>query len=209
MIGHPGSYFGFASSFIILPDVDVGVYITTTPGNDFLTILTAMFIMDVMLGEEPWLDLTTACTFPAPWVQLHAQHNNNNINTSTGPDVTMKPKSTTPNQLQFNIEQYVGKFGNFAYGNLSLYESEQCMLMLAYGHVVWCLEYIGLNTFTGHGVDTFWPIAIPEVVFKSSVNDKTFDKVMLNFYYGDKPLFVRDLKIDNAYPPPDNTDCSG
>ncbi len=64
------------------------------------------------------------------------------------------------------------------------------------------MEYIGLNTFTGHGVDTFWPIAIPEVVFKSSVNDDNkLDEVMLNFYDIDKPLFVRDLTVDDAYPP--------
>ncbi len=206
---------------MFLPDVDIGVYIGTTPRDEFLTTLTAMFIMDVMLGEEPWLNLTTACTFPAPWYDKY----NNNINTSPRPDVTMKPKSnntstgsdgtmkpksTIPNKLQSNIEHYIGEFGNFAYGNLSVYESEQCMLMLAYGHGIWCLEYIGLNTFTGHGVDTFWPMAIPEVVFKISANDDNIlDKVLLNFDYGDRPLFVRDLTMDDAYPPPDPTDCSG
>ncbi len=138
MIGHPGGYYGFTSNLLFLPDVDVEVYIDTTPGEDgFLTLLTAMFIMDVMLGEEPWLNLTTSCTFPAPWYQLNEEYNYNintsprldvtmkpkSINTSTGPEVAMKQKSNKSNQLQSNIEQYIGEFGNFAYGNLSVYES--------------------------------------------------------------------------------------
>ena len=54
------------------PDVGVGIYASVNgPGYKGLSIrhLTATFyyISDYLLGLDPWLNETTACTFPEPW----------------------------------------------------------------------------------------------------------------------------------------------
>ena len=67
---HRGYLFGYNSQLSLLPDVDVGVFLALN-GNDYTSLgrlLIHAFLMDLALDEEPWLNTTTICTFPEPWL---------------------------------------------------------------------------------------------------------------------------------------------
>ena len=72
-----------------------------------------------MLDLEPWLNETTACTFPEPFFsepipekQLSRITVRNKNQKET--DVSMDKS------LNFNLKRYEGTFGNFAYGNITV-----------------------------------------------------------------------------------------
>ena len=69
-VAHPGYLFGYNAQLTVLPDVDIGVFMALN-GLDYTylaRLLTHAFIIDLALGEEPWLNSATVCTFPYPWV---------------------------------------------------------------------------------------------------------------------------------------------
>ena len=69
MLQHSGSLFGYGALLTILPDKDIGVFLALNGADEsyYGRRLLNLYIMDLLLGEEPWLNLTTACTFPSPW----------------------------------------------------------------------------------------------------------------------------------------------
>ena len=71
MVMHTGTSWGYGGLLTLLPDVGLGIYSSVTgPDESYLGRRAAhMYIADVLLGQVPWLNLTTACTFPEPWTQ--------------------------------------------------------------------------------------------------------------------------------------------
>ena len=93
------------------------------------TSLKCMLISaDVMLDLEPWLNETTACTFPEPFFS-EAKFQQNQTPTSKlqqnqAPTSKLKLLKVLPKVLEdrldmINLTQYEGTFGNFAYGNIT------------------------------------------------------------------------------------------
>ena len=85
-----------------------------------------IFLADVILGREPWLNSTTACTFPEPFhdngiippnVQMDDSARDFVPPANHKPDPKLLPKKK-PTSKQF--KQNEGLFGNFAYGNISV-----------------------------------------------------------------------------------------
>ena len=80
-----------------------------------------------MLDVEPWLNETTACTFPEPFYQPF-QHkrrpqsfdDGEHLPQSTLKDVKNDKTFTGKKQQRKNLRRYEGTFGNFAYGNLTV-----------------------------------------------------------------------------------------
>ena len=78
-----------------------------------------------MLGVEPWLNETTACTFPDPFsvgTRLSGQDNFKDYDNSlseTETDRKVKIETDKAESLA-SFKQYEGIFGNFAYGNITV-----------------------------------------------------------------------------------------
>ncbi|XP_060082792.1 uncharacterized protein LOC132562079 [Ylistrum balloti] len=102
---HTGSTFGYSSLLTLIPNMDIGIFITMT-GSDhdylFRTVLEN-YLADMALGETPWLNATTMCTFPEPWMRKHP--------TTHHPIMKNLP-------LHRSVASYIGTYHNEAYGNL-------------------------------------------------------------------------------------------
>ena len=83
-----------------------------------------------MLGVEPWLNETTACTFPEPYIsdsRRSVQYNFNDYDPESGTDTGRKPNvesDKVESLASFNV--YEGIFGNFAYGNITVNIPQFC-----------------------------------------------------------------------------------
>ena len=107
MLLHTGTSWGYGGLVTLLPDSQIGIYSSIT-GSDrgyHGRRLLHIYIMDLLLGVTPWLNLTTACTFPRKTTTSRGQYTN---------DVTAF-KCALP------LSSYEGVYGNFAYGNVSVY----------------------------------------------------------------------------------------
>lgn len=78
MIQHTGSTFGYNSMITILPHSSSAIY-TAISGNDngysFRASLHSA-VLDLLLGESPWINSTNIATFPAPWVRSSRKRRN-------------------------------------------------------------------------------------------------------------------------------------
>lgn len=69
-----------------------------------------MYINDVIMQTEPWLDRQTACTYPEPWESLVPK-------LYPGPGFSID-KTVQPTR---DLEDYVGAYGNYLYGQLEVW----------------------------------------------------------------------------------------
>ncbi|KAH3819606.1 uncharacterized protein LOC127881285 [Dreissena polymorpha] len=71
LIRHSGGVFSYITDLWIFPEHNFGLFASTNgPALDsqFLAIsATFDHVTDRLLGLEPWINTTTACTFPEPW----------------------------------------------------------------------------------------------------------------------------------------------
>ena len=71
-MSHSGGLISYITLLWTLPDLNIGVYASVNgPGygsnSGIHNIVSFYYIVDHLLGLEPWLNQTTACTFPKPW----------------------------------------------------------------------------------------------------------------------------------------------
>ena len=230
MIMHTGSSWGFTSLLTLLPDMNIGIYSSMTgPDDDTLGRRTShMYMMDLLLGEEPWLNLTTACTFPQPWYGGYktskgaktapsVNSDEEDIANSGGQTKRRRRRRTLSNRAKTRINgikvtpmelsSYEGTYGNFGYGNITVVVNDNDTLELHYGELgLWTLEHVEGDAFYGHGQGRIWSLNIDDVQFRRSGD--TINEVELSLESRDPPVFVRGLDMADAPPPPDPTDCS-
>ena len=77
IVGHDGSLGGFQTIIWTFPDANIALFGSVNgpgrgapPINHYLVVF--YHIVDRLLGLEPWLNETTACTFPKPWLSKPA-----------------------------------------------------------------------------------------------------------------------------------------
>ncbi len=241
-MGHDGSTFGFSTDFVLMPDAKAGVFMSMSPtpsnANFASLMLSTIYTLDILMEEEPWLNLTTACTFPEPWSELpeFPWSGGEHYNLEGGPNMfrnTGIPKSMAdilpdkfdiakcisgnviPNPNKFNrqdknlkMDQFTGSFGHFSYGNVTVEETENGVLMLSFGQLAkFELAYCGNNTFYEQGYGKFWPF--DSIVIYDVSESGMFNELLLATFDLSFPVFVRDLDMSDAPPPPDPTDCGG
>ncbi|XP_066272891.1 uncharacterized protein [Branchiostoma lanceolatum] len=103
---------GFGSLMSLYPDVSGGVF-TAFNGPavpDFVKDVNSIIhyrVADMLLGLDPWLNTTTACSFPQPWAKDPVT------------DVTMPPAPSR--DFPRDKRDYEGTFGNSIFGNLTVY----------------------------------------------------------------------------------------
>ncbi|CAH1225451.1 Hypp60 [Branchiostoma lanceolatum] len=107
-----GGFMGFSSLMSLYPDVSGGVF-TSFNGPavpEFVKDVNSIIhyrVADMLLGLDPWLNTTTACSFPQPWA------------THPVTDVTMPPAPSR--DFPRDKRDYEGTFGNSIFGNLTVY----------------------------------------------------------------------------------------
>lgn len=77
MVWHKGRSLSYGTMFAFYPDKDIGIFASINgPAVKSLQLqhLTTLlyYISDNELGLKPWLNQTTACTFPEPWANKPA-----------------------------------------------------------------------------------------------------------------------------------------
>ena len=192
---HTGTSWGYGALLTLLPDMNIGIYtgVTGADGGYLGRRMLQMYVMDLLLGETPWLNLTTGCSFPEPW---------------TPASVKTAKKTDGPPAIVSNSEQYTGTYGNFQYGNLTFVVDDSSRLILQYGDFGrWNLIETGTeNEFSGLGAELMWAEFINSIKFSDSDGGQ-FQKVTIDFERSAPAVFTRGLKMSEAYPPPDPEGC--
>ena len=123
MLRHSGSTFGYRALLTLLPKCNFGVFLalTGTDPNYLFRTNVHLYIMDLLLGYEPWLNATTLCSFPEPWHRKDTPSESAEVS-----------RNLTAHR---DLEDYTGVYSNKAYGTLSIYLNETSnTLMMEYGY---------------------------------------------------------------------------
>ncbi|XP_064644453.1 uncharacterized protein LOC135498182 [Lineus longissimus] len=121
---HSGELSGYMSSIWLIPDENIGIF-TSTNGPVRLDTWDGLrvihhYIADVLLGLEPWLNSTSACKFPDPWLSEFRRKSG-----ADGTDDARKKRDVTYLPHARPMEDYVGTYGHLAFGNISIRLNEQ------------------------------------------------------------------------------------
>ena len=209
---HGGLLFGYDCLITLFPDLQLGIY-TAFNGpmgmEAFLgNLLIQYHISDMLLGLDTWLNETTLCSYPTPWLHRaaylpHKEH----------VPVNQTFQATRP------LVDYVGTYGNLALGNISVYLNEsESFLRMSYGRIgKFRLHPNGpADSFRldGVGVVSFLTVAdayAPTTWMTASFN-VTLDGVVESFEFSliepsSPSVFTRDLKLPAATDSVDDGDC--
>lgn len=196
-IWHSGGIVTYQSQLWLFPDKNAGVFAVingpfTSQGSLAIKAVTSR-AADFLLQEEPWLNMTTACTLPEPWSKSTKQMQPN-------PDYIV---------FKWNISRtpydYVGLYSHKGFGNITLQVENNSSLFLLFGRFgKMHLQPVTDVHFSGYYMGKLWyftgsdehndPIKMEFVI------DKQINKVSgISFpveFSGPLTLFQRNLKFD-------------
>ena len=115
---HSGGLYSYITLLWVFPDKNIGMYASVN-GPDFKSLsirhLTALFYYtsDHLLGLEPWLNETSACTFPEPWAHSSARE-------SKEPEVPIDVNNRNEYNGSFSSPIFPGVVVNTNSTNMSL-----------------------------------------------------------------------------------------
>ena len=102
------------------------------------------YLADLLLGETPWLDLNTACSFPEPWVSV--------------PKQTLENVTSDYYVMALNHTAYAGTYSHQAFGNITVYLNKTSHLLNMkqgrFGHAV--LKPKSKEEFIGKWIGPLW-----------------------------------------------------
>ncbi|XP_046556379.1 protein flp-like isoform X2 [Haliotis rubra] len=189
MVQHSGSTFGYRSFLTLLPDKNLGVFVTMTgydPDYWFRGSLSA-YLMDVYLGEAPWINTSTICSFPDPW-RTSSTRRRSRPRKGSGRRLTRRRRATS-HTANLALQAYSGTFRNEAYGNIIIhYDSASHELKATYGIASWVLASRGGDTFRATW-DKPAPILNFNFVFKTSSGHAY--ALIPSFEHSSPPVFYR------------------
>ncbi|KAJ8302679.1 hypothetical protein KUTeg_019075 [Tegillarca granosa] len=158
ILRHTGSTWGYSSLVTLIPDMNIGIF-TSMTGNDHNYIFRALlhnYLSDIALGETPWLNGSTICSFPEPWYTIPVSKH-----TSVNKNIP----------LYRDESEYIGSYSNNAYGTLNIsHNATLNTLEMRYGFARWAL-------YPKHTHDTFYGEA-------SGLIKKSFDLSTIKFHTG-------------------------
>lgn len=183
---HTGTSWGYGGLAVILHDVDIAIFTGITGRDRGFTgrYTLAMYIIDKLLGYEPWLNHTTACTFPQPW--LSAPKPTTNQTHADTDKVVVNDQSLIP--------LVCGVYRNAGYGEIIVELSTDDELILRYGDFgTWKLTHVGPALFRGEGIFDMWMRDLSWVQFREHRLQKHVS-LEIPLEKLDPVVFVRDLK---------------
>lgn len=129
-IWHSGGIVTFSSRLWLLPGVDAGLFVATNGPQtsqkaQALTVITSM-AADLLLGESPWLNSSTICTFPFPWTKnshsSRTSQKRDNCSMQNESKMVIKTEVTSPSTNDLEGIYYHKAFGEIT---VETVESEQ------------------------------------------------------------------------------------
>ena len=167
--------------------MDIGIFVSMT-GQDHsykYRYILHNYLADVALGETPWLNHTTMCSFPEPWYSLPASSHH-------AIDKTQQP--TLP------IGNYIGTYHNVPYGNLTVSSLRSSVLSISapslhmrFGVGEWTLypQRTGTNRFRGEASGILYKMMdLYSLKFHTS-NSHIISLEIPSFEDSDPPVFTR------------------
>ncbi len=158
---------------------------------------------DLILGEEPWLNATTACTFPNPFIPtVNAPQGTENGGTSNFDSAKEQgfPDVNPPNWEK--VKQYVGQYGNFGYKNVSVVIDDIMEQPVLVFDLISCDILNISEALSCLGKDEYWFVFVPEISFDDNNPSRFVD---ITFSTREGPIrFQRDLRFDEAPGPTDD-----
>lgn len=186
MYVHTGSVWGYRAMLSWYPDADLGIFLSFT-GNDpnYLYRLSLHnYIFDVYKEFKPYLNSSTICSFPEPWI---------NIDSSK-----QKPNHSEKLDLHRKKEEYLGTYHNDAYGSLEVKgHQDASKLTMVYGYTSFLL-YPSPTKDVFYGEST----GISRYLFDVQKFKFSFDtdKVFLQTLdFGSKPIFNKQTGTNAMY----------
>ncbi|XP_046559560.1 uncharacterized protein LOC124268258 [Haliotis rubra] len=121
---HGGNFHSYIASLELYPDVHFGIFVSANgPGTKDEEIgekLISFYVSDILIGDQPWLNSSTACTFPLPWDKWTPSGQNNS--------------DVTNSDVKFP-DCYVGKYGQRLFGDLEVKRGPGSSLELFYNRL--------------------------------------------------------------------------
>ncbi|KAL3878770.1 hypothetical protein ACJMK2_031101 [Sinanodonta woodiana] len=116
-VWHSGGLFAYISLLWVYPDMGIGIFASANgPTVDNLAVdairTIFFYISDILLGEEPWLNATTACSFPGKW-------KNSTVDSVSNDDL----------DHPFNVilDRYVGNYGSHVFPDVQITRDENLL----------------------------------------------------------------------------------
>ncbi|XP_045182178.2 penicillin-binding protein 4-like [Mercenaria mercenaria] len=180
IITHTGSTYGYRAMVTLIPGINAGFF-TTLTGDDpsyFFRTNGHLYMADLLLGHEPWLDNVTVCSFPEPWKKK-----------SDKPDA--KPR--TDIAADKPLSKYEGLFSNNAYGIIEIYLNDSSGFLMAkvgFGQFVLYPKSTA-DTFYAQGFDLLQNVR-DFSTFQFSFKNEEVDILKIpSFESKDPPVFNR------------------
>lgn len=163
--------------------------------------------MDLILEHEPWLNATTACTFPDPFYNASSFRAKKTKKFPSIPTYKTYPEHRLTTLARKRKGNCVGKYGNFFYGNLTVSQNDITEELLVQFDVYWCtLEPKQTNnSYSCLSPDEFWFLPpIPDLTFDADNNPARYVDVTLYDPAEGVFRFFRDLNQSEAPGPRDH-----
>ncbi|XP_013418181.1 uncharacterized protein LOC106179194 [Lingula anatina] len=196
MVTHTGLSWGFSSNLVLIPSKGLGIYYTfnTMPSSWLKKQALGMLILDLFLGERPWLNSSSVCSFPEPFAD---------------PPNSTKPTKGTPGTADRPLRSYTGKFKEPLYDEIEIiHKDEENFLRMFYGPFGrWKLYPVGGDEFYGEGIGPAFVLRLNGVLFKSlyaesgDIDAVTFESLEQR----DPPTFVREAVRPTSIASPMNS----
>ena len=152
-------------------------------------------------GVQPWLNIDTVCDV------MNSKEIQRRNNRTTQILRRNEVKNRLDDDVKQNmVENYVGVYGNFAYGTVTVdINTETNDLVLRYGRDNWTWDLTqdadNEDDFTGSGREPFWFLDL-DVTFEQEGSSPASALTILTFDDELPPRFERDLDFDNPPAPP-------
>ncbi|XP_046329452.2 putative beta-lactamase-like 1 [Haliotis rufescens] len=109
LVWHSGGIITHSSRLWLFPDKNVGIYAVVNGPQSHTKSLALRAIMsyaaDILLGEDPWLNTSTICSYPAPWKEGFESASPPTVTDTT--TVTARP-----------AQDYVGSYYHRGFGEI-------------------------------------------------------------------------------------------
>lgn len=159
-----------------------------------------MYVSDLLLGETPWLNSTTACSFPEPWTVKQSKNS------------TEFNEQEVPSKRR--LTEYVGVYGNRFVGDANVFinttANDRLQLNLGYKTQtllyptsekdVFRWKYIGNSWYLGK---TFPEYRAGNITFRENSNGQIYSLVSSGV--GAKFVFDKDVRFGDTSSAPCHT----
>ncbi|CAD5112018.1 DgyrCDS1268 [Dimorphilus gyrociliatus] len=196
---HGGSQGGYLSQVELVPKLKNGVFVSSNANGDTgaLHVQATTFINDLLATGAPWLNLSIACES-----SKSTDNSQKNIRDTLLEDNRQHFSTKRSRFVKQDNQIYTGQYGNFAYGNITIYEENQD-LFLSYGPILkYKLEPFPFeHIFFCQGQGIYWN-ANTVAEFRN-IRDNKATEVLTLLEPNSPPVFVRDRLMSEAPAPPE------